>query len=275
MTQNRMNLKGLLSLMAAALICTFCCSKRQNADTSAASGKYGGWQTFSHQNVRIVYPPGHPLEADIPEMAARYVVSIERNCRFFEMPVPVETLVVMYYSGFGQGPELTGRQYPFAFGDTIHFWLPSFLGPTLMQYLLPKWQNIEPKYPFLKHGLIALLDYSGQNYHSMTQRYLNEGNLIHLAALAADTAVSSDTERYQSAEAASFVDFVATYFGIKGLEILYRARAPFESAVQGIFMMPVDSLEKLWLGFVNDVAPKDTATTGSDSRSGSESAGGG
>jgi hypothetical protein len=161
-----------------------------------------------------------------------------------------------------QGREMTGREYPFADSNAIHFWLPSFYGPTLVQYLIPRWQDVEPKFRFLKHGIIALFDYSGQNYHKSTLGYIEEGKFIPLRELAEDTTVNSNTERHQSAEAASFVDFIVYHYRIRGLNELYRSRESFEDAVQRIFQMPVDSLEHMWLDYVKLVVPvKDTVKT--------------
>lgn len=237
----------------------FYCSQQKQESEKPLSDEYQDWKTFTYKNVKIIYPPGHQLIDSFHDMAKGYLDALERNCRFLEIDVPQETLVVYYYTGFRQGREMTGREYPFADKDAIHFWLPSFYGPSLMQYILPRWHNVEPKYQFLKHGLIALFDYSGQNWHQATQGYLDNGKFIPLKELAVDMTVNSDTERHQSALGASFVDFLVYYFGIDGLNLLYRAQAPFETAVQGIFMMPVDSLEGLWLDFVKEyVATMDT-----------------
>ncbi len=241
----------LLLTLTVALSC-LSCSKREENGRFPAGGKYRDWQTFSYRNVKIVYPPGYPSADKFPNVAANYVAGLTRDCRFFEIDVPDDTLVVYFYTGYGQGSEMTGREYPYADSTSIHFWLPSFPGTTLMQWLLPRWQNVEPEYPFLKHGLIALLDYSGQNYHTSTQRYIEQGEFIPLRELAVDTTINSDIERYQSAEAASFVDFVSYYFSIDGLTMLYQSRAPFETAIENIFMMPVDSLQGLWLDFVKE-----------------------
>ncbi len=258
MITKKLTLTTIIMLALAIVTSLFAvgCSQKEEETSQETSSQtddpYAGWKTFTYQNIKIIYPPGHPLEYTLSDMAKGYITAINRNCRFFEIDVPFDTLVVYFYTGLGQGREMTGRKYPFADSNAIHFWLPSFYGPTLMQYMLPKWQNIEPKYKFLKHGLIALFDYSGQNYHKSTQGFIDEGKFIPLQKLAEDTTVDSNTERYQSAEAASFVDFLSYYFGIIGLEMLYRAQAPFDQAVEGIFQMPVDSLQNLWLDFVKE-----------------------
>jgi len=253
MAVKKVRLLALL-LILALLFCLFylICSKQEQRDQLPVNGKYLDWKTYTYQNIKIIYPPGYPLVDEFDKMAANYIAGLNRNCRFFEIDVPDDTLVIYFYTGYGQGREMTGRMYPFADSVAIHFWLPSFPGPTLMQWLLPRWQNVEPKFAFIKHGLIALLDYSGQNYHKSTLRYLEEGKFIPLRKLAVDTTINSDTERHQSAEAASFVDFISYYFGIQGLEKLYRIQSPFETAVEGIFEIPVDSLEGLWLDFVKE-----------------------
>ncbi|MEW5993034.1 MAG: hypothetical protein AB1744_01385 [Candidatus Zixiibacteriota bacterium] len=243
-----------LLLVSALGLLLACGSEGEKAEQVEVPDKYEGWQTYLYENVRFIYPPNFPLVDSLDDMARQYIAAIERNCRFFEMEVPRDTLVIYHHTGYRQGREMTGRQYPFADSSAIHFWLPSFPGVTLMQWLLPRWQPIEPRYMFLKHGLLALLDYSGQNYHVSTVRYIEEDRFIPLAELAVDTTVDSDTERHQTALAASFVDFISFYYGIKALEVLYRAQAPFENAIQGIFMMPVDSLQQRWIDFAKERA---------------------
>jgi len=236
-----------------ALVISLCgCSHQAENGKKPVNDKYKDWKTYTYKNIKIIYPSGHPLVDSFHDMAQGYLTALRRDCQFLGIDVPQDTLVVYYYSGYGQGRKMTGREYPFADSTAIYFWVPNFYGPTLMQYLLPKWQNVEPKYPFLKHGLIALFDYSGQNYHQSTMNYFSEGKFIPLKELVVDTTVNSDTERHQSAEAASFIDFIVYYFGIQGLEMLYRSRAPFEKTVEGIFMIPVDSLQGLWLDFVRE-----------------------
>jgi hypothetical protein len=251
----------LLLLVTLVLSCLSCSEQSEPGEKvqQPFTCKYKDWKTYTHQNIKIFYPAGHPLAYNLSDMAAGYVIALERNCRFLNMDGAKDTLVVFFLTGFGQGREMTGREYPFADSEAIHYWIPSFYGPTLMQYLLPKWHNVEPKYRFLKHGLIALFDYSGQDYHQFTLQYLEQGKFIPLNELAVDTTVNSNTERHQTAEAASFISFLTYYYGIQGLDLLYLAQAPFEMAIEGIFAMTVDSMEGLWLDFAKEqVAAMDT-----------------
>ena len=242
--------KTVLVLVMAVAALGLGCSKQKQAGQGLDANKYKDWITYTYENVKIIYPSSHPLATNLEPMAKGYTEATRQICRYLTIDIPLDTLVIYYYTGFGQGREMTGREYPFADSSAIHFWIPSFYGPTLMQYLIPRWQDKEPKYSFLKHGLIALFDYSGQNYYQSTQGYLDKGNFLPLLMLASDTTVNSDTERHQSAEAATFVDFVVYHFGVEGLNRLYTTKAPFEEAVTEIFKMPVDSLEGLWLDFV-------------------------
>ncbi|GEM_PF-610274 len=255
-------------MFAVVVVLSGCGGDKEQA-AAGEDDRYAGWQTYTYRNIRIVYPPGHPQVDNLYDMAQGYVAALKRNCRFLRIPVPEDTLVVYYYTGFGQGQSMTGRQYPFVRDGRIHFWLPSFYGPTLMHYLLPLWLDKEPQYSFLKHGIISLFDYSGQNYHEMTHLKLQKGTFVPLMELAVDTTVDSNTERDLSAEAASFVDFLVFTYGIEGLRLLYRAEAPFEMASEGIIGIKPDSLQVLWLDFVdrtmrNDFPglPTDSGATG-------------
>ena len=220
--------------------------------------KYEGWEFFTYENIKIFHQPDHLQEDNFSEVAQMYLRSIDKITEVLKMPAYTDTLIVVYYTGFGQGREMTGREYPFAEGGIIHFWLPSFLGPTLMQYVLPRWTPVEPKYPFLKHGLISLFDFSGQNYHNSTHVLIERGKFIPLKKLAVDTAIDSDTERYQSAEAASFIAYILAHHGLTMLREMYHSRLPFDELVRDYFNMPVDSLEQRWLDYVAQNIPPDT-----------------
>jgi hypothetical protein len=194
------------------------------------------------------------------QLAADYSRIIARTCNLLKAEVPTDTLHVMYYTGVGQGRELTGREYPFAVVDTIHFWLPSFLGVTLMHYLIPKWQPEEPRYEFFKHGVITTFDYSGQNYHKTVMRMRETGIFTPLAMAVLDTTIDSNTEREQSAEAASFVEFILRNGGAVALNELYRSRTSLDSSVVSIFGISVDSLQTLWLDYAALRVPPDTTS---------------
>jgi hypothetical protein len=153
---------------------------------------------------------------------------------------------------------MTGTGFPFATRDAIHYWIPSFYGTTLMQYLIPRWQPIEPRHMFLKHGLISLLDFSGQNYHQFTLNYIEDTTFIPLEKLAVDTTVNSNSERKQSGEAASLVDYLVFNFGIGKLGELYRSVLPFDSAVAQIYGMNVSEMQDHWLEFAHEAVKMDT-----------------
>jgi len=220
--------------------------------------RYINWKTFNYENVRIIYPPGHPQESTLTNMAEAYLYLIRKEREVLGAPPLTDTLKVYYYSGYGQGREFTGQEYPFADSNAIHFWLPSFYGPTLMQYLLPRWASDPPRHMFLKHGLISMFDLSGQNYHASTIGYKNSGEFIPLEKLATDTATDSNEERYQSAEAASFCAFVIGEFGPLALKELYQSPVSFDSSVLQTCLVPVDTLQMRWLAFVKMNVPKDS-----------------
>jgi hypothetical protein len=220
--------------------------------------QYKNWEFYTYKNIKIFHQPHHLQQDNFESMAKMYLRSIAKISEVLNMPPYTDTLIVVYYTGFGQGREMTGREYPFAKDGIIYFWLPSFLGPTLMQYMLPRWLPVEPKYQFLKHGLITLFDFSGQNYHRSTYMFVKEGKFIPLEELAADTAVNSNTERYQSAEAASFVAYILADHGVNMLKNMYQSELPFDKMVQDFFFMPVDSLQQKWLDYAEQNVPPDT-----------------
>ena len=216
-----------------------------------ADSKFDGWLCYRHQNVRIFYAPGHPQEAGFPDIAAGYAKALAAVCRTLDMPVPTDTIDVIFYTGWGQGQEMTGKEYPFVEDDVIHFWVPSYLGVTFMHWLLPRWVPDQPRHQFLRHGLITHFDHSGHDYHLTTLKFVKAGVFIPLAELAVDTSIDSNTERRQSSEAASFVSFVLGHYGPDVLKGLYQSQVPFDTLTSQALGVTVDSLEQLWLTFAD------------------------
>lgn len=231
------------------------------AGSGLPSDLWDGWESVSDGLVRIHYPAGHPLSENMAPLVVDYSKIIKRTCDLLNAEVPTDTLHIMYYTGVFHGRETTGREYPFAVKDTIHFWLPSFLGQTLMHYLIPKWQPNEPRYQFFKHGVIATFDYSGQNYHKAVMRIRKEGNFVPLALAVRDTTIDSDTERLLSAEAGSFVEFLLRNGGAFALSEMYSSPTSFDSTVAALFGISVDSIQALWLEYAELNGPPDTTTS--------------
>lgn len=246
----------ILSLVAAALLLCGCSSDEQGDTRGAHDGatQYADWRTYTYHNIKIHYPPGHPQEDSLHKVAVSFYATATRDTAFFQIPMPDDTINIMYYTGYGHGREATGREYPFLQRDTIHFWLPSYYGPMVARYMIDRWAPGSTAFPFLKHGLMALLDFSGQNYHQSTMRRMEDDQFVPLPKLARDTTVNVNKERQETAEAASFVDFIVYAYGIEALHALYLAPPPFEQAVEGIFSVPVDSLETLWLNVAEQAA---------------------
>ncbi|MBU8934980.1 MAG: hypothetical protein KOO62_13420 [candidate division Zixibacteria bacterium] len=250
-------MKFAATLMIVVLL--WGCSGEEQESSSKLKTPYDDWKTYSYQNIEIRYPVGHLQEGTFEDISRVYQTMIKRACGLLHINVPGDTLRIIYHTGFGQGRELTGHEYPYATGDTIFFWLPSFYGPTLMQYLIPRWHPEEPRHIFLKHGLIALLDFSGQNYHTSTARHIHTDRFIPLAELAVTINVNSDTERYESAMSASFVDYIIYTYGIKTFDSLYLSQRSFEDEVRNMLDLSLDSLQEQWLEMSGEAAKLDTA----------------
>ena len=220
--------------------------------TAAVDTLYKDWKTYTYGGIRIIYPQGHPHEDNLYDMANRYATALRQDCLFLGIEPPTDTLNIYFYTGFGQGRKMTGEEFPFADSLGLHVWLPGYYGLPLMKYLIPRWQPNEPRHQFLKHGMMALLDNAGANYHEKTLELINNSEFIHLGDLAVDTTIDANSERVQSAMAASFVDFVVYFYGQNGLKSLYLSDKDFDTTVQGIFRFSVDSLESTWLNVIRD-----------------------
>ncbi len=251
----------VLSLVVISGLCLLLgCTTGSKPKTIFEDPKFAGWIFFEGKNVRIFHAPGHPLDTSFSQIAGNYEKSTKRVCDLLGIEIPADTLTVIYYTGYGQGREMTGREYPFVENGIIHFWLPSYLGPTLVQYLMGHFSTVMPKHIFLQHGMIALFDFSGQNYHASTSGYVKSKDFIPLEKLAVDTSINSDTERLQSAEAASFVAYILANYGASRLKTMFESQASFPQMVQELFYEPIDSLQSNWLNFALENTPPDTTT---------------
>ncbi len=251
----------LSALMLAMLSSVWVSCTKQEAQkqpetvtpAEATDTLYANWKNYTYETVKIIYPEGHPLEDEFYPMAKGYITSTRKICNFLRIPTPNDSLKVYFYTGFGQGREMTGREWPSVDGNNLHFWLPGFMGTILTEYLIPKWHPEKPRYRFLKEGLMMLFDYSGQNYHEVTLNFVDEDRLVPLIDLARDTTINAYAGSYPAGEAASFIAYFVDHYGIDGLNELYLANEPFEEAVQHLFKTNVDVMQKKWLEYAEKV----------------------
>ncbi|HOD65288.1 MAG TPA: hypothetical protein PK186_01600 [candidate division Zixibacteria bacterium] len=240
--------------VALGLVLAACQSDKKETSPSAADDPYAGWKTYTNGTLRVHYPEGHPMAAHVEEMAHVFPALMRRDAQFFQVPVPTDTIEVYFYTGVGHGHKITGTYYPYADTSVIHFWLPSNYGPIMAQLMLKRWYPGEPKFRFLKHGVRALLEFAGVNYHQRTQELIDSGKFVSLAELAADTASDdypdTESEQIRRALGASFVDFLVVHEGIRAFGMMYSSPLPFDSTVQRMFSVSADSLQQLWLNFV-------------------------
>lgn len=238
-------------LIALSALAASSCGKEEPLERITSDARFRGWAFYDYETVRILRPPSHPVEKQIPEMAYIYARGIKEISRMLGMEPPTDTLIVVFYSGYGQGEEWTGKENSYYEDRVIHFWLPSFVGPTLVDFVVTYYQKDPPAFPFLKHGLRALFDYSGQDYHGITTGFPARNMFIPLGDLAVDANINSDTERHQTAEAASFVAFILANYGPGRLSSLWTSKLPFDKTVSDLFLKPVDALEQEWLAFAD------------------------
>jgi hypothetical protein len=91
-------------------------------------------------------------------------------------------------------------------------------------------------------------------------KLIDSSKFISLKDLSKDTLINVDRERYQSAEAASFVDFVAYAYDIAKLKELYVSNGEFPSDVHEVFGITVTEMESRWMNFLKTFAAKKTET---------------
>lgn len=212
---------------------------------------YSNWKKISHENVDIIYPPNHPHESSLQNVAEGFVRIGNQVSNFLRIPFPSTQITIFYYTGFGQGRGWTGLKHPHIVGDTIHYWMPHRPALPMVDYLIGKWHSEPTRYEFLKHGLMRFLDYSGVNYHEKTLNMMDADSLVPLTQLYRDTTVQSYEYSPSSHEAASFIAFFVDSYGFASFNKLYQMQLPFDAAVKNICGISLDNLQTRWLHYAD------------------------
>ena len=257
--RRKLSVSVLISILC--IVATSGCSESPKGplEQLQAQAEYRDWKIYRHDRVNVLYPEGHPQEPYFESICEGYLISANRIARSLGMPPFEDTLHVVFYSGFGQGRELSGKHWPFVEKGVIHYWRPAFIGVTLADFMAQRWSPVWPSRDIFHHGLRTLLDFSGQNYHQRTDLLMDSNLFVPLADLALSPRFVSDSERVYSAEAASFVAYLLAAHGAEKFRNLYEAQGPFDSVVSEITGVGVDTLETHWLEFVKINLPGDTA----------------
>ncbi|MCP4686138.1 MAG: hypothetical protein GY867_11935 [bacterium] len=214
--------------------------------------EYRGWKIYSLDRVNILYPEGHPQEELFETIAGGYQVAADQMTHRLGMPPFVDTLNVVFYTGFGQGRDLTAKHWPYVEDGVIHYWKPSLPGVTLSDFMVQRWSSTWPSRDLFHHGMRTLFDFSGRNYHDRTAQLQDSNLYVPLGNLAVAPKFVSDSERVQSAEAASLVAYILAAHGPGKFKLLYEAQGPFDSIIDEHLGLGVDSLESGWLDYVDE-----------------------
>ncbi len=251
--------------MLTLLVLNSCSSDQKNDElakdksTIVVDTTYDSWMSIQYKNIKLSYPPNHPLETGMADFAQIFKTVLRRNAQFFQMDEPTDSILILYYTGFGQGQDLANSEFPTSRGDTIFYWSGNRVGVPATMYLLNKWTTTEePKTKFLYHGLMRLLDATGRDYHSMSYHFIDSGKFIDLKDLMADSRTAYNWEAYQSAEAASFIDYFVFKYGINNFKLLYESQLPFDSSAAVICKMNLNALQSDWLKVIGEVVKQNS-----------------
>jgi hypothetical protein len=253
-----------LILIILSLVCWSCGSvpkeKSSPIDRLLKLDEYAGWQVVESSGVMLTYPPDHIHTESFASIANSYRNAANAIANRLHMRPYADTIYVAFYTGYGQGREMTGEHWPHIKDGVIHFWQPSFAGMTLTDLLLQEWVENWPPHPIFYHGLRAQFDYRGINYHERTQTLMERDSFYTLIELAESTVIVSDSERVQTAEAASLIAYMLAYYGPEKLLSLCENESEFVDIVSQELNITLDSLQDAWLRFMRARLPvKDTA----------------
>ncbi len=185
----------------------------------------------------------------MPDFAQRFAAARRLSSDRLGLEPIDDTMIVFLLTGPGQSQELLATFYPFARTEAVYFWQPSFIGPPVIDWLLAKHDLSQSDHAWIRHGIRAWLDWSGQNYHEAVERFAAADSLLSLVQLDADTAVDSDRERYQSAHAASFVEWMVGAFGAPAVFTVYQSKEPFAQTFLATTGIGLVRAEAAWATF--------------------------
>ncbi len=237
------------------------CGSRGPLEQLQEKPAYADWKIYTYKNVRLLYPPDHLHIALFDSFCQNLLGGARRISASLQLPPFEDTLYVVYYTGYGQGRELTGYPWPHAEGGIIHYWQPCYPGLPLADLLLKRWSTVDATGRLPWHGLRVLLDLTGRDYHAETRQIIGNGSFEPLSELAVDTTIMSDSERVQSAEAASLVAYIATTYGFDRLKMLYESPERFDQAVGDLLQTDLGTLETDWLKYIKTLTPPDAPDT--------------
>ncbi|KAA3635199.1 MAG: hypothetical protein DWP97_05200 [Calditrichaeota bacterium] len=248
-----------LFICGLLLASTSCQNKQEKTDANkeiSVQSPYDDWNRYQYKNMVFRYPQRHIISDSINVFAKKYEAMMNRDAQILFIDPPNDTITIYFYTGMGQAREIVDKDFPYVSGDSIHFWGHIHFGVPMMEYMINKWSPVESRHYFIKNGLLALMDATGRNYHEITDDYQQRGIYIPLKELAGDTNTTVWWGWDQAIQGASFVDFVMFKYGPESLKIMYESPVSFDSTVNGLFEISVDSLEKEWLSVVRQAIGK-------------------
>ena len=244
--------KAVLAVMILVLLSVFWgCSKESPLVELQHKEAYQDWKIFTYKTVNILYPPNHLQRDNFDEISQGLLAASRRITEWLGTEPYTDSLYIVYYTGFGQGREMTGQRWPYASDGVIYLWQPCFTTLPLADILIKRWAQGDSQNPILKHGLRAALDFTGADYHQRTRDIIERGQFEPISELAQDPGFLSDSERVQSAEAASLVIYILVTYNATELKALYRSDESFDKALEENLGINTDLLERNWLAFIN------------------------
>lgn len=247
---------GFVFALALIVLAQSCSSPEPTLVDLQKQPAYEGWKIHTYKTVNILYPPDHLQMENFNALCEGLLAASRRITQWLGTKPYTDSLYIVYYTGLGHGRAVTGKNYPFVSGNIIHFWQPSFATMPLADLLIEQWSDKEPNNPIMKHGLRAALDFAGTNYHKRTSELIDRGEYIPLTQLAVDSGFLSDSERIQSAFAASFVTYVLVQYGASSLRQLYESDEEFNAALEDYLGINEELIEINWLNYVREQAAR-------------------
>ncbi len=239
---------SLAILILIPLIITGCSGEEKTEEnTENQLPEYPNWTTYTYRSFVYHFRRDASWRDKMDQLSGAFENALKQDCGFFNKPAPAEPIHVFIYNTPDEAKTLIGKPLPYVTDNQIHWErITVAYGAGIMMYLLEYWGMDDPKYIFMKEGMIALRDYSRRDYHEQTGRFINEGFYLPLDTLINNDVYLQHESQLRSWEAASLVAFMTLNFGVDNFLKIWDSDKPFAESIREYARIDLHQFEHLW-----------------------------
>ncbi len=242
----------VLAIVMIGLLLMAACGGGQEEESAKSSVKndaYANWLTIEHGMFRLHISPTSRFASNSDILAEAYNRFLLEIAGILEVDIPRDTIDLFVYAPGPEALKIAGQPTPFHFGHEIHWGGLYPYGYQLTKYMLDKGGYPPGRFKVINEGIPHLLDYSGRNYHDITNRIVNSGVFVSLDLLGKNTIFDSLDYRIKQAESASLCGYLMFNYGVDRLFLIMQSEMDWQPTLERIVQLPFDEIETDWLRF--------------------------